>query len=81
METTGVTLAEQAGARQSGTTDRLAELVIHLSDCPAPAALAAVTDAAGGTVPATEDERLEVVARALVSLRRHIDLRDHTPEA
>lgn len=55
---------------------RLAELVLHLSDCPPPAAVAAVAAASGDVAATTGDERLAIVAQALVSLRHGIDLRD-----
>lgn len=85
MNATGATLTSNSsdadGAVIDGPNARLAELVVHLSDCPAPAAVAAVNEAAGDTPPASDDERLHIVARALVSVRRHIDLRDHAKPA
>ena len=54
---------------------RLAELVMHLSSCPPEAALHAVARSAH-TPPTDGDEALVVVARALVSVRRGVDLRD-----
>lgn len=53
---------------------RLAELVAHLAGCPAPSAVAAVER----SLPAGDDglsaeQRLAVVARALVLVRRHRD--------
>ena len=83
MEATGGTLTTSTETSLTGVgpNARLAELVVHLSDCPAPAAVAAVNEAAGGSTLATDDERLRVVARALVSVRRHIDLRDRSKPA
>lgn len=49
-------------------TDRLDELVAHLTGCSAARASAAVRSAAEAT--GGSDDRLEVVARALVTLRR-----------
>ena len=55
-------------------TPRLAELVVHLTGCAPAAAVEAVSRSAV-TPPATLDDALEVVARAISSLR-HIDLRE-----
>jgi len=57
------------------TLDRLAELVICLTDCPAPLAVAAVKEAASGNDAVTEDDRLRIVARAMLSVKKGIDLR------
>lgn len=51
-------------------TDRLAELVADLSGCPAPLAQDAVRRAAEQGHPGGDEERLELVARALVAVRR-----------
>jgi hypothetical protein len=51
-------------------TDRLAELVADLSGCGAAAAEAAVREAAGFDRPTDHDDRLAVVASALVAVRR-----------
>jgi hypothetical protein len=76
MEAIGATKTDPAGGeRETHTHDRLAELVVHLTDCPAPLALAAVNEAAGDDEPTSEDERLMVVARAMLSVKRGIDLR------
>ena len=61
-------------------TPRLAELVVHLTDCAPRKAVAAVA-AATIIEPATVDDALSIVARAMCSLRRvdltdHVDLRD-----
>lgn len=56
---------------------RLAELVADLSGCPAPAALDAVSRAGGEFPPATADEALAVVARAMVQMRHRVDVREH----
>ncbi len=55
---------------------RLAELVAHLTDCVPAAAVAAVEDAAAGVEIDSHDDRLGIVARAMVSVRHGIDLRD-----
>ena len=57
------------------TLDRLAELVICLTDCPPPLAVAAVKEAAIDSDAVTEDDRLRIVARAMVSVKKGIDLR------
>lgn len=54
---------------------RLAELVVHLTDCQPRRAVAAVNRAAALRDPSSLEDKLAVVAEALVSLRR-IDLRD-----
>jgi hypothetical protein len=56
------------------STDRLAELVVHLTDCSPEQAIAAV-EAVQTHDPADADEALEVVARAMCAIRR-VDLRD-----
>jgi hypothetical protein len=61
--------------RPTPSHDRLAELVMHLTDCPAPLAVAAVNEAAGEDDLESQDERLMVVARAMVSVKHGIDLR------
>ena len=78
MEATGATTTtEQAGERRDTVShDRLAELVVHLTDCPAPLAVAAVNEAIGDDELSTEDDRLMVVARAMLSVKRGPDLRD-----
>lgn len=62
------------------TTSRLAELVAHLTGCPARIAVEAVGRCLppdGGNLD--DDERLAVVARAMVFVRRLLDLRDQRP--
>jgi hypothetical protein len=54
---------------------RLAELVMHLSSCAPEVALHAMARSAH-TPPTDGDEALVVVARALVSVRHGVDLRD-----
>jgi hypothetical protein len=54
---------------------RLAELVQHLTDCPPEGAIHAVRRSAR-TAPTTHDEALSIVARAVVSIHRGVDLRD-----
>lgn len=51
-------------------TDRLAELVADLSGCGAATAEAAVRNASGFERPTDDDDRLAVVAEALVAVRR-----------
>jgi len=70
--------APQASASAS---PRLAELVIHLTDCNPRLAIAAVDAATGGSALGESDDRLAAVARALISVRRTIDLRDPKPTA
>ena len=79
METTGTTLVEGLASSPTGVEPRLAELVVHLTDCPPRLAVAAVNAAVGDERPATADERLAVVADAIVAVRRQIDLRDPKP--
>jgi hypothetical protein len=55
---------------------RLAELVMHLTGCSPRAAVDAVAAVAPHTSTITEDEALEVVARAIYSLR-HLDLTEN----
>ena len=57
-------------------TSRLAELVVHLTDC-APERASAAVEAAHPILndPLDEDEALAVVARAMVAVR-NVDLRD-----
>lgn len=59
-------------------SSRLAELVVHLTECRPTLAVAAV-NAASAAEPATDDDRLAIVARAMVSVRRSIDLREPKP--
>ena len=54
-------------------TPRLAELVVHLTDC-APAVAADAVAAATWDDPQTADDALAIVARAMCSIR-HLDLR------
>lgn len=54
---------------------RLVELVVHLSDAPAAEAARAIGRAASAGPPLDGDDRLAIVAEALVALRA-IDLRD-----
>lgn len=75
MDATGATVAEKQTSPLTGAHDRLAELVMHLGDCPASTARLAVSAAAHAKELTADDDPLLIVARALVSLRR-IDLRD-----
>jgi hypothetical protein len=58
-------------------TPRLAELVVHLTDCAPDVALAAVAASAPSDSfeAQTADDALAVVARAMCSIR-HLDLRE-----
>jgi hypothetical protein len=58
-------------------TPRLAELVVHLTDCAPDVALAAVAASAPPDFfdTQTADDALAVVARAMCSIR-HLDLRE-----
>ncbi len=63
--------------------NRLAELVVHLTDCAPQRAIAAVS-AAKVEDPVDADDALAVVARAIVDVRRvdlrdQVDLRDTAP--
>ena len=60
---------------------RLAELVVHLSDCDPVAAVAAVRQAAPEGAPADHDGRLGIVAAALLRVRGGIDLREPAADA
>jgi hypothetical protein len=55
-------------------TPRLAELIVHLTDCAPDVAVGAVT-ASTTSAPQNADDALAVVARALCSIRR-LDLVD-----
>ena len=54
---------------------RLAELVMHLTECSPRAAVDAVDAAAPPTSTITEDDALAIVARAIYSIK-HVDLTD-----
>lgn len=70
-----------------GPTGRLAELVAHLCACPGAIAVEAVERACGsgpgvpgpGVEPEAVDERLEVVAKAMVLLRHDQQRRHRRP--
>jgi hypothetical protein len=81
VQTTGTTVVGTTLPPATTACPRLAELVVHLTDCNPRLAVAAVDAALGGATPATDDERLAAVARALISVRRSIDLRDPKPTA
>ena len=55
-------------------TPRLAELVVHLTGC-APAVAVDAVAAATAAPPRTVDDALDIVARAICSIR-HLDLTD-----
>lgn len=75
MEPNGSTIVQSSPPSVSTPAPRLAELVAHLTDCNPRLAVAAVNAALGDEVPSNTDERLAVVAEALLSLRR-LDLRE-----
>jgi hypothetical protein len=80
VQTTGTTIVDTAlPATQVNTSPRLAELVVHLTDCSPRLAIAAMDAATDGVVLGDADDRLAAVARALISVRRTIDLRDPKP--
>ena len=79
MEPTGSTLVDGMTSSPTGLAPRLAEMVAHLTDCNPKLAVAAVNAAAGDAAPTTSDQRLNVVADAMVAVRRLIDLRDPRP--
>jgi chemotaxis regulatin CheY-phosphate phosphatase CheZ len=66
--------ASRRYASRLAYTNRLAELVVHLTDCSPERAIEAV-EAAAPVDPVSPDDALEVVARAIVTVR-HVDLRD-----
>jgi chemotaxis regulatin CheY-phosphate phosphatase CheZ len=55
--------------------ERLVELVVHLTDCSVTSAIAAV-DAAMHYEPKDTEESLEILAKAMVLVRRPLDLRE-----
>jgi hypothetical protein len=77
METTG-SIAEPTARPEAGDQelDRLAELVEHLTDCRPQLAAAAVREAAAQRPSQTADDRLLLVARAMLSVRDGVDLRE-----
>lgn len=80
MKPTGALTVAPPVLDLDATTSRLAELVAHLSGCPARVAMDAVRQCLppeGGVLD--DDERLAVVARAMVFVRRLLDLRDQQP--
>ena len=79
MQRTGTTnlIPHRSPVDPTGPTGRLAELVAHLSGCPASRAV----DAVERSLPDDDDDlrvddRLAVVAHAMLLLKREIDLRD-----
>lgn len=84
MQTSGTTIVDTvlpASQAPTTTSPRLAELVVHLTDCDPTVAVAAVDAATGGVALGDGDDRLGVVAQAIISVRRTIDLRDPKPTA
>jgi len=81
MEPTGSTLVDGMAPSPTGLAPRLAEMVTHLTDCNPRLAVAAVNAAVGDAPPTTRDERLALVADAMVAVRRMIDLRDPRPRS
>ena len=79
MEPTGSTIVQGSPPQtHPASAPRLAELVAHLTECNPRLAVAAVNAAIGDAEPTGTDDRLAVVAQALVSVRR-LDLRDPKP--
>jgi hypothetical protein len=76
---TGTTVVDTTLPATPPPAPRLTELVVHLTDCSPRLAVVAVDAAVGGAIPVDDDGRLAVVARALVSVRRSIDLREPKP--
>lgn len=77
MELTGSTIVHSSPPPTLSTpAPRLAELVAHLTECNPRLAVAAVNAAIGDTAPSDSGDRLAVVAQALLSVKRQIDLRD-----
>lgn len=54
---------------------RLAELMVHLTECSPAVAVSAIAKAAGD-LPITNETALDILARAISSVRSGIDLRD-----
>jgi hypothetical protein len=77
METTG-SIAEAAirPVADDQGLDRLAELVEHLTDCRPQLATAAVRQAAEQRPGEAVEDRLLLVARAMLSVRDGVDLRE-----
>ncbi len=73
MSTAPPTEPDPRRPRRLASSDRLAELVVHLIDCSPEQAIAALE--AVQTCDADADAALEVVARAMCAIRR-VDLRD-----
>jgi len=82
MERTGAAIAtaHRSSFDPNGPTGRLAELVAHLAGCPAHLAVGAVERAlpaeADDPQELSADERLDLVARAIVALKHDVDLRE-----
>jgi hypothetical protein len=84
VQSSGTTIVDTvlpAPQAPTTTSPRLAELVIHLTDCDPALAVAAVDAATGGVALGADDDRLAAVAQAIISVRRTIDLRDPKPTA
>ena len=75
MQTSGSTIVHTAPptAPTESAAPRLAELVVHLTQCEPRRAVAAVDAALGGHPPAGTDDRIAVVAQAILAVRRPID--------
>jgi hypothetical protein len=82
VQTTGSTIVQTAPQipMPESAAPRLAELVVHLTQCDPRRAVTAVDAAVGTHLPTDTDERLAVVARAIVAVKRPIDLRDRQPQ-
>ena len=84
MQESGATTLRLAGPRldPAGPDGRLAELVAHLTGCAPGAAVDAVAGALSGDPETrTLDDRLGIVARAMVTLKKEqrLDLRERRP--
>jgi hypothetical protein len=81
MEVRGTTEEPQVPIPLDLVRSRLAELVVHLSDCDPNEAVAAVRAEAPDGAPADHEGRLAIVAAALLRVRRAIDLRESVTTA
>jgi hypothetical protein len=81
MEVRGTTEESPVPIPLDLVRSRLAELVVHLTDCDPNDAIAAVRAEAPDGAPADHDGRLAIVAAALVRVRGGIDLRERTTAA
>lgn len=81
MEQAGATavITQRSPFDPTGPAARLAELVAHLTSCPAHVAVGAIRQAlpadADGVADLSTDDRLAVVAEAMLLVQRDFDLR------